>query len=442
MAAPSPLDTSLLMSTSLLQDSNQLDQSSLSDILDNPEPEPAESSGSFPTSPPPDNHDNPPAVCRPWLPLLQNADQTSGSPSPLLAASGHPTSTSSLPLSVRVAFLTSRFLATHGTPRQTLSQPLERFYQQQSAQLEMTRYSKLQTVSYSNHWLQSTVNSYYDQIHHSLIDRVLYSLKLLEQSTDTASLDSSLSTSDSSDSSSGCSPDSSPCSRLADPPVPSLCSFPIQIPDSYQDSCSKAMIQDLQQHPSLASIQDDSPPPPSKRQRCSGSPSSPPPCSNPPHSHSTPAPVIQKATPTQSPVTTQLASTLQNSTTSLEKSPVQTFPDRRYLPCLQSRHLNKRATSIMTQWYKSHSDHPYPSYDAAEVMANAGDITVDQVKKWFANQRRRRGNTKTIGQIAQRRRLAKRPWPFPPTSQDGIWLCGLANREWTDVMYFSVLYEC
>lgn len=66
--------------------------------------------------------------------------------------------------------------------------------------------------------------------------------------------------------------------------------------------------------------------------------------------------------------------------------------------------LNAVATRVMTRWYTQNAEHPYPSYETAEVMAKAGGITVEQVKKWFANQRLRRQNTKSISEIARRRK--------------------------------------
>ena len=64
---------------------------------------------------------------------------------------------------------------------------------------------------------------------------------------------------------------------------------------------------------------------------------------------------------------------------------------------------------IMESWYKRNQEHPYPSYDAAEVMAKAGNMSVEQVKKWFANKRRRLHNTKTLTEIARRRKRTAEP---------------------------------
>ena len=66
--------------------------------------------------------------------------------------------------------------------------------------------------------------------------------------------------------------------------------------------------------------------------------------------------------------------------------------------------LSETAVRIMERWYERNVDHPYPSYDTAEVMARAGGIEVEQVKKWFANKRMRTRNTKPLSEIARRRR--------------------------------------
>jgi len=58
------------------------------------------------------------------------------------------------------------------------------------------------------------------------------------------------------------------------------------------------------------------------------------------------------------------------------------------------RQLNARAVAIMTEWYESHLDNPYPTPIEKEVMAEQGQISVSQVKAWFANKRNRSMNTK------------------------------------------------
>ena len=81
------------------------------------------------------------------------------------------------------------------------------------------------------------------------------------------------------------------------------------------------------------------------------------------------------------------------------------------------------ATRIMTGWYERNPEHPYPSYEAAQVMATAGAITVDQVKKWFANRRLKSGTTKSLKEIARRRKRVR------TVSTDDILLLGGATSE-------------
>ena len=70
--------------------------------------------------------------------------------------------------------------------------------------------------------------------------------------------------------------------------------------------------------------------------------------------------------------------------------------------------LNSVSVKIMSSWYERNQEHPYPGYETCEVMAKAGNLTVEQVKKWFSNHRRRQGNTKTLTQIASRRKRTRR----------------------------------
>lgn len=69
--------------------------------------------------------------------------------------------------------------------------------------------------------------------------------------------------------------------------------------------------------------------------------------------------------------------------------------------------LNPLASRIMANWYERNKEHPYPSYDTAEVLAKAGNISVEQVKRWFANRRLRQGNTKTLSEVAERRKRTR-----------------------------------
>ena len=69
--------------------------------------------------------------------------------------------------------------------------------------------------------------------------------------------------------------------------------------------------------------------------------------------------------------------------------------------------LNKKATAIMEKWYENNQEHPYPSYDTAQSMAQSGGITSEQVKKWFSNRRLRKRNTKSWKLITERRQITK-----------------------------------
>lgn len=57
-----------------------------------------------------------------------------------------------------------------------------------------------------------------------------------------------------------------------------------------------------------------------------------------------------------------------------------------------SRILPQQSIDIMTTWYDKHYTNPYPTYRDCEIMASSGQITVNQVKQWFVNIRRRTGN--------------------------------------------------
>ena len=60
----------------------------------------------------------------------------------------------------------------------------------------------------------------------------------------------------------------------------------------------------------------------------------------------------------------------------------------------KSRLLNTGAVAIMTRWFQGHIDNPYPTDAEKQQMADEGEITVTQVKAWFANKRNRTLNTK------------------------------------------------
>ncbi len=60
----------------------------------------------------------------------------------------------------------------------------------------------------------------------------------------------------------------------------------------------------------------------------------------------------------------------------------------------RTRLLNSKAVKCMTEWYEQHIDNPYPTDQEKQEMANLGNITLAQVKAWFANKRNRSANTK------------------------------------------------
>ncbi|ELU08447.1 hypothetical protein CAPTEDRAFT_71009, partial [Capitella teleta] len=51
------------------------------------------------------------------------------------------------------------------------------------------------------------------------------------------------------------------------------------------------------------------------------------------------------------------------------------------------RFLSPESVRILSDWYTEHEDHPYPSDQIVERLANRANISVFQVKKWMANKR-------------------------------------------------------
>lgn len=56
--------------------------------------------------------------------------------------------------------------------------------------------------------------------------------------------------------------------------------------------------------------------------------------------------------------------------------------------------LSDEAKSILNQWYMNHINNPYPSDTEKQELANRCNISLSQVKSWFANKRNRSNNTK------------------------------------------------
>lgn len=66
--------------------------------------------------------------------------------------------------------------------------------------------------------------------------------------------------------------------------------------------------------------------------------------------------------------------------------------------------LSEVATKVLTSWYDRNKEHPYPTHDTIKILAAAGNMTTEQVQKWFSNRRMRDRNTKPINVIAARRK--------------------------------------
>ncbi|XP_053384901.1 uncharacterized protein LOC128550258 [Mercenaria mercenaria] len=60
----------------------------------------------------------------------------------------------------------------------------------------------------------------------------------------------------------------------------------------------------------------------------------------------------------------------------------------------KSRLLPKHAVKVMQTWYEENLENPYPSREVTLSMASEGGVTVEQIRKWFANKRNRSRNNK------------------------------------------------
>ena len=67
--------------------------------------------------------------------------------------------------------------------------------------------------------------------------------------------------------------------------------------------------------------------------------------------------------------------------------------------------LSRKATHLMETWYNSNLEYPYPSPDTIARLATTGHVTEEQVKKWFANKRNRTRNVRPMSVISQRKRV-------------------------------------
>lgn len=56
--------------------------------------------------------------------------------------------------------------------------------------------------------------------------------------------------------------------------------------------------------------------------------------------------------------------------------------------------LSNESRDILTQWYEEHSYNPYPTEDEKEELAEKCQISIGQIRSWFANKRSRANNTR------------------------------------------------
>ena len=63
--------------------------------------------------------------------------------------------------------------------------------------------------------------------------------------------------------------------------------------------------------------------------------------------------------------------------------------------------------AVMESWYSANKHWPYPLAADLEMMASVAGLDVCQVKKWFDNERTRRGNTYDIAARMLYRRMMK-----------------------------------
>ncbi len=53
------------------------------------------------------------------------------------------------------------------------------------------------------------------------------------------------------------------------------------------------------------------------------------------------------------------------------------------------RLLPENSTCVLRVWYNAHSDHPYPSQEEKEELAQSSSLSIQQINNWFMNTRAR-----------------------------------------------------
>ncbi|CAD5125588.1 DgyrCDS13791 [Dimorphilus gyrociliatus] len=72
-------------------------------------------------------------------------------------------------------------------------------------------------------------------------------------------------------------------------------------------------------------------------------------------------------------------------------------------PSEKKRMKVKKRTTILKEWYNSHSEYPYPNRNEVLELARLTDSSKEQVKRWFSNHRNRQ-NSNTSKVIKERKR--------------------------------------
>ena len=74
--------------------------------------------------------------------------------------------------------------------------------------------------------------------------------------------------------------------------------------------------------------------------------------------------------------------------------------------------LNHSALQLLEAWYLDNIDHPYPTRQTVDLMADRGNITGAQVRKWMANKRARNMNTRGKGRNQRQTPQSRRHHPY------------------------------
>ena len=92
-----------------------------------------------------------------------------------------------------------------------------------------------------------------------------------------------------------------------------------------------------------------------------------------------------------------------------------------------SRPLDPHAVATLTAWYQQHHQHPYPSEEQKEELAQRAGITKLQVKYWFANRRSRDSQQTTKVSpgyvddlLSRKRKTCDQDVSSPVTTENGL----------------------